>query len=93
MSMKKVNNFQIAKVQPRCCLVSAYFFASFSLAVLIKVLLIKKSVYIGVQNFVRLPETWCTKQIYWRIFVRCLHGFSDLLSLSLYIYIYIYKYI
>ena len=70
--MKKVNNFQIAKVQPRCCLVSAYFFASFSLAVLIKVLLIKKSVYIGVQNFVRLPET---------------SSLSLSLSLSIYIYI------
>ena len=40
--MKNVNNFQITKVQ-MCCLAFAWFFANFSLALLIKVLLIKKA--------------------------------------------------
>ena len=46
--MKKPNNFQIAKVQPQglisFCLV---FFANFSLALLIKVLVMKKHVYLN----------------------------------------------
>ena len=41
--MKNVNNFQIAMVQPRGV---AYFVNFFSLGLLIKVLLRKKSVYI-----------------------------------------------
>ena len=46
--MKNVNNFQIAKVRASgCFLAFAWFFASFSLTLLIKVLLIKKSVYLS----------------------------------------------
>ena len=42
--MKKVNNFQIANVQPQGVpLLLLIFFANFSLALLIKVLLIKKA--------------------------------------------------
>ena len=42
--MKKMNNFQIAKVQPYgVASVLLYFFANFNLALLIKVLLIKKA--------------------------------------------------
>ena len=41
--MKKANNFQKGKVKPqRCCLAFAWFFTIFSLALLIKVLLMKK---------------------------------------------------
>ena len=44
--MKNVNNFQIAKVQAQGVAKHLLdFFASFSLALLVKVLLIKKSVY------------------------------------------------
>ena len=46
--MKNVNNFQIAKVRASgCFLAFAWFFANFSLTLLIKVLLIKKSVYLS----------------------------------------------
>ena len=44
--MKKVNNFQVAKVQPQGVAKHLFiFFPNFNLAFLIKVLLIKKSVY------------------------------------------------
>ena len=44
MWMKNVNNFQMAKIQSQgvCCLALAWFFANFSLMLLIIVLLIKK---------------------------------------------------
>ena len=43
--MKKVNNFQMAKSQltPECCIAFSSLFANFSLMLLIKVLLIKKT--------------------------------------------------
>ena len=54
--MKKVNNFQVAKVEPQGdAKLLLDFFANFSLVLLIKVLLIKKacSAYL---------ETWNTHQ-------------------------------
>ena len=41
--MKSMNNFQIAKVQPRGVTYLLFFWGNFSLALLIKVLLIKKA--------------------------------------------------
>ena len=43
--MKKVNNSQTTKVQSWCCLAFAWFFANFSQASLIKMLLIKKRLF------------------------------------------------
>ena len=48
--MKKADNFQIAKVQPRC-LAFVWIFANFSLVFLIKLLLIKKRVITFRRNF------------------------------------------
>ena len=54
MWLKNVDNFQITKVQPqRVPQHLLDFFANFSLALLIKVLLIKKSVY---KSLLRLDE-------------------------------------
>ena len=39
-----------------------------------------KVYYIGVQNFVRLPETWRTQQICWRLFVRCARDLSHFVA-------------
>ena len=45
MLIKDVNNFQIAKIQPRVLLsICLIFFANFNLAMVIKVLLVKKCV-------------------------------------------------
>ena len=56
--MKKVSNFQIGKVQSqRCCLAFAWFFANFSLALLVKVLLIKKCI-VYVPNFTWIKKFW-----------------------------------
>ena len=60
--MKSINNFQIAKVQPRGVTYLLFFGGNFSLALLIKVLLIKKACNTFVSG--EKKNVIVTKQIY-----------------------------
>ena len=47
--------------------------------------------YIGIQNFVQLPETWHTQQICWHTFLCCEHNLLHLCKQKLIFYFLINK--